>query len=195
MASTISSLSAFCSRSFSLQKDNVVSQFPDSQKEGRNGLDVHRLVDLLHREFAVYLLHGLAGLLHRLQRLAVDIRRLDGVYLLLERADLTQGLLQGVLVRLLAFQNRLRSYVSASPVSVTRSGTGLWIRQTVLVCGDVLPGDSILLVYLVRQMRLSFLQHVELCPQVEDGTLGGVVGPLGSPPSEPAPDARHVFVA
>ena len=37
----------------------------------------------------MYLFHRVASLLHRLQRLAVDVRRLDGIYLLLEGADLT----------------------------------------------------------------------------------------------------------
>lgn len=65
------------------------------------------------------------------------------------------------------------------------------VQRTVLVRVDVLPGDGILLAYLVRQVCLSLLQHVELCPQSEDGILGGVVGPLGPSPSKPSPDARH----
>jgi hypothetical protein len=143
----------------------------------------------------VYLLHRFAGLLHRLQRLAVDIRRLDGVYLLLECTDLAQCLLQGVFVRLLAFQRRLRGYASASrsasAVEINKENVPAKVQLTVLICVNILPGNTILLGYLVRQVCLSFLQHVELGSQPEDSILGGVVGPLGPSPSKPAPYTRH----
>ena len=72
-------------------------------------MHVHCLVDLLWRELAMYLLHSLAGPLHRRKSLSVDIRRLDGIYLLVKRADLSQCLLKAVLVLLFASESRLRS--------------------------------------------------------------------------------------
>lgn len=78
MALTISSLSAFCSRSLSLRFLSVSqpSPFSVSRVAGqvRHGDHPHRLVHLLGRQLPVYLLHGLAGPLHRRQRLPVDVR-------------------------------------------------------------------------------------------------------------------------
>ena len=65
------------------------------------GSDVHSLVDLVDGEAAVYLLHGRAGILHRVQRLLIDIRRLYAVNLALERHDLTSRLLERMLKLLL----------------------------------------------------------------------------------------------
>lgn len=70
---------------------------------------IHCLVHLLGRELAMYVLHRLAGLLHRQERLLVDVGRLDGIYLLLQRSDLRLSLLEAVFVLLLAFQCGLRS--------------------------------------------------------------------------------------
>jgi len=53
---------------------------------------VHGLVHLLRRELAVDLLHGLGGALHGRERLPVDVGRLDGVDLLLQRPDLRRCL-------------------------------------------------------------------------------------------------------
>jgi uncharacterized protein YbaR (Trm112 family) len=50
----------------------------------------------------MYLLHGLACPLHRHEGLLVDIRRLNGVHLLLDRRNVVQRLLEVVLVDLLA---------------------------------------------------------------------------------------------
>lgn len=55
---------------------------------------VHRLVDLIDTHIAVDLCHRRTGLLHRLQSLVVDIRRLDRVDLLLELRDLRRCLFE-----------------------------------------------------------------------------------------------------
>lgn len=52
-------------------------------------------------------LHGLARLLHGQQGFPVDVGRLDGVDLLLQRADLRYRLVETVLMRLLPFQGSL----------------------------------------------------------------------------------------
>lgn len=91
------------------------------------------------------LLHGLACLLHRRQRLPVDIRRLDRVDLLFQRPYLRLCLLLGVLVGLLALQRCLGRYCSLSALFEI-----LWAvmvaRRTVLVGVDVFPCNSILLI-------------------------------------------------
>lgn len=79
---------------------------------------VHGLVDLLDRQSTVNLLHGLAGLLHRLERLLVDVGRFDRVDLLLERRDLSRGLFEGMFVLFLSFQRRSCRYISPRSVSV-----------------------------------------------------------------------------
>lgn len=86
------------------------TRVPKHTKRAQVGKGVHGLIHLVGRELAVYLLHGLAGLLHRQQRLLVDIGRLDRVYLLLQRSDLGLGLLEAVLMRLLTLQRGLCSY-------------------------------------------------------------------------------------
>lgn len=50
------------------------------------------------------LLHGCAGVLHGDEGFLVDVCGFDGVDLLLEHGDLPVGLLEGVLVLLLAFE-------------------------------------------------------------------------------------------
>ena len=69
------------------------------------GFCVHDVVDLLDAEVAVDVLHGLAGVAHGVERLLVDVGRLDRVDLVLEHGDLVRRLLEGVLVRLLSFQS------------------------------------------------------------------------------------------
>ena len=67
-----------------------------------DGVHVHGLVHLLGRQLAVDVLHGLAGALHGRQGLAVDVGRLDGVDLLLQRRYLRHRLLQVVFMGLFA---------------------------------------------------------------------------------------------
>lgn len=76
--------------------------------------DIHCRVDFLWRQVAVDLLHGRGCPLHRRQCLSVDVGRLDGVDLLLERAYLGLRLLQAVLQRLLAPQRRHRRFAMVS---------------------------------------------------------------------------------
>ena len=84
----------------------------------------HRLVDLLRRQLAVDLLHGIARALHGGERLTVDIGGLDGVYLLLECSDLRVRLLQAVLVNLLAPERRLGRYRATG--SAAAAGEAGW---------------------------------------------------------------------
>jgi hypothetical protein len=72
---------------------------------------VHCLVDVLERHFAVNLLHSGTGLLHCGQSLVVDVRRFDGVYLLLELHDLRRCLLEVLLVDLFPSEGVLRRYL------------------------------------------------------------------------------------
>lgn len=46
-------------------------------------LCIHCLVHFLGRELAMYLLHRVAGLLHRQECFLVNVGRFDGIYLLL----------------------------------------------------------------------------------------------------------------
>lgn len=62
---------------------------------------VHDIVDLVDCEASVDLLHRRACILHRVERFLVDIRRLNTVYLALERHDLRRRLLKRVLELLL----------------------------------------------------------------------------------------------
>ena len=50
------------------------------------------------------LFHGFAGILHGDEGLLVDVGGFDGVDLLFEHGDLAGGLLEGVLMLLLAFE-------------------------------------------------------------------------------------------
>ena len=109
MAATISSLSAFCSRSLSLFSQYCQPATCRSLRVGSSRY-AHRFVDLLRRQLAVDLLHGLSCALHGGQGLAVDVGRLDGIYLLLERADLRVGLLQAMFVDLLTPEGCLGRY-------------------------------------------------------------------------------------
>jgi hypothetical protein len=97
MASPISSTMACCSRSSSLGDGEWVDR-------KRDDANVHGLVDLVDGQAAVDFLHGLAGVLHGLKRLLVDVGRLDVVNFALERHYLALRLLQGVLVLLLTPQ-------------------------------------------------------------------------------------------
>ena len=115
----------------------------------------------------MYLLHGLAGPLHRHERLLVDVRRLDRVHLLLDGADVAQRLLEVVLVELLAPKRRLCSCRS-DPTSASQSRSGSTRapadRHTRLIRVDVLPRDLLLLLYLAREIGLALLQHLQLRP-------------------------------
>ena len=64
-------------------------------------------------------LHGGAGVLHRVERLLVDVCRLDGVYLALESHDLRLCLLERVLELLLPPEGRLCRCLRVSPVHVS----------------------------------------------------------------------------
>jgi hypothetical protein len=63
---------------------------------------------------------------------------------------------------------------------------------TILIRGNVLPRDGVLLVHLCHQVSLSLLQHLQLRPQAEDRIFGAVLLLLGGPAAEPSPDARHL---
>lgn len=84
-----------------------------NQQQERNRVHIHSLVHLLGRQLSVNVLHGLARLLHRRQRLAVDIRGFDRVYLLLKRHDLRLRLFVRVLMLLLPLQRGLGGYILA----------------------------------------------------------------------------------
>jgi hypothetical protein len=71
------------------------------------GSNVHRFVDILELHSTVDLFHSGAGLLHCSQGLVVDIRGLDGVYLLLELHNLSCCLLEILLVDLFASEGVL----------------------------------------------------------------------------------------
>ena len=74
--------------------------------EGGNEIaDAHRNVNVLHGHFPVDLLHSGTCILHRDESFLVDVCGFDGVDLLLEHGDLTVGLLERVLVLLLAFES------------------------------------------------------------------------------------------
>lgn len=63
--------------------------------------DVHDIVNRIDCETRMYLLHGVSGVLHSIQRLLVDVRGFDGVDLALEGHDLRARLLKRVLELLL----------------------------------------------------------------------------------------------
>ena len=67
-------------------------------------MDIHCDINILHCHFAVDLLHSGASVLHCYESFLVDVCGFDGVDLLLQHADLAVGLLEGVLVLLLAFE-------------------------------------------------------------------------------------------
>lgn len=60
---------------------------------GKTWVSVHCDINIIHGYLAVYLLHRLAGVLHRNQRLLVYVRGFDGVDLLLEHTYLAIRLL------------------------------------------------------------------------------------------------------
>jgi hypothetical protein len=209
IALTISSLSAFASRILSLRgyHDQTYSPTCVCMERDWPGLswweygeqgDTHCLIHLLGRKLAMYLLHRLAGLLHRQERFLVDIGRLDGIYLLLQRPDLRLGLLEAVLVLLLTFQGSLRGcHVEGARLARAAMQAPVCLDRVFLtilvVCGDVFPGQLILLIHLVLEVPLALLQHVKLRPQPEDGVLRGILLLLSRGPAEPAQaPARHV---
>lgn len=55
--------------------------------------DVHDAFHLVYVQAGMDALHSVSGLLHSIQRLFVDIRRLNTVYLALERHNLGGSLL------------------------------------------------------------------------------------------------------
>lgn len=61
--------------------------------------------------------------------------------------------------------------------------------HTGLVCGDVLLGHLLLLLYLAREVDFALLQHLQLRPQVEDHILGRIFPLLRGATAEPAPDS------
>lgn len=136
----------------------------------------------------MYLLHGLSSLLHCCECLAVDVCRLDGIYLLLESSNLPHRLLEGVLMALFALQRRLRRYRAHQ--SAQSASSPIWSprvnKRTILVGVDILPCQGILLVYLGLQVPLTLLQHLQLRPQREDGILGVIFPPRGAA-AKPAP--------
>ena len=87
MALEISSLSWLCSCSLALfiSISHHIHQIEESL---RWIMDVHRFVDRLWRQLAVYLFHSLACPFHGSKCLPVDVGRFDGVYLLFQGTDL-----------------------------------------------------------------------------------------------------------
>lgn len=65
---------------------------------------IHRLINLVNTHSAVDLSHRRTSLLHRLQSLVVDIRRLDRVDLLLQLRDLRCRLLKVLFLHLFPSQ-------------------------------------------------------------------------------------------
>lgn len=114
IALTISSLSAFCSRSSSLIVPHSVSE---SRLKIHNfgTLDVennsHCLIHLLRCELAVNLLHSLASLLHRQQGLVIDVGGFDRIDLCLERLYLCQRLFLRVFVCLFTSKGSFGGYI------------------------------------------------------------------------------------
>lgn len=65
-------------------------------------------------------------------------------------------------------------------------------RPTVLVGVDILPRQAILLVYLVLEVFLAFLEHLQLRPEGEDCILGSILLLRSGTAKEPAPPrCRH----
>ena len=136
----------------------------------------------------MYLLHSLAGPLHRRESLSVYIRRLDGVYLLVKGADLSQCLLEAVLLLLLASESRLRSYCPWHGQWPSASHELICMSHTIFVRVHHLPSDPILLLYLALQVLLTLLEHVQLRSKTQDGILGALFPLLRSPAAKPAPN-------
>ena len=63
-------------------------------------INIHCSVDFVDRQAAVYLFHGGACILHRVQRFLVDVCCFDAVDLLLNLCNLCGGLLQATFVDL-----------------------------------------------------------------------------------------------
>ena len=90
IALEISSLSWLCSCSLALfiSISHHIHHIYQIEESLRWIMDVHRFVDRLWRQLAVYLFHSLARPLHGSKRLPVDVGRFDGVYLLFQGTDL-----------------------------------------------------------------------------------------------------------
>lgn len=139
------------------------------------------------------LCHGVAGLLHRVQRLLVDVGSLDRIDLLLELRDLRLRRLEVLLVELLPSESGLgdckRSYQVSSVVDTNQLNLALSDQRerTILVCCDVLPRYRLLLIHLILQTLFPLLQHVQLLPQLQDGVLGRIFPLLRGRATEPRP--------
>jgi hypothetical protein len=79
MAVAISSASCCCSRNLSLTVQCQTSSIYGKLKH----CHIHHRVDLVHGEAIMHALHGTARLVHRVQRLLVDVGRFDRINLLL----------------------------------------------------------------------------------------------------------------
>ena len=64
----------------------------------------HCNIDVFHSHLAVDFFHSFAGVLHGDEGFLVNVRGFDGVDLLFEHGNLAGGLLEGVLMLLLAFE-------------------------------------------------------------------------------------------
>ena len=82
-------------------------------KRGRLGKGrghAHCNVDVFHGHLAVDFFHSFAGVLHGDEGFLVDVCGFDGVDLLFEHGYLAGGLLEGMLMLLLAFEGVACSY-------------------------------------------------------------------------------------
>lgn len=61
------------------------------------------------------------------------------------------------------------------------------IQLTGLVCRDVLASNGLLLLYLGHEELLTLREHIELRPEVEDGTLGCILALLRGGTAKPTP--------
>jgi hypothetical protein len=100
MASLISSPMACCSRRSSLQDYQYRDRL--EKNDACQGRNIHDVVHLVDGQASMYLLHSSARILHGIQRLLVDVGRLDRVNLLLQRHDLCACLLERVFKLLLS---------------------------------------------------------------------------------------------
>jgi hypothetical protein len=67
-------------------------------------------------------------------------------------------------------------------------------KRTVLIRANIFPRDGILLIHLCHEVFLSFLQHVELRSEAEDGIFGAVLLLLRCCTPKPTPDTGHFDV-
>ena len=64
------------------------------------------------------------------------------------------------------------------------------VKPTVLICIYMLSRDRILLLHLIHEVPLAFLEHLQLRPQAEDGILRSILF-LRRTTAKPAPNSRH----